>query len=102
MDEKYLSGIGAGLILASFAIIVSFFIVTGVETKAAEENQTITFQQLSELKDNTPSKLKNNTVVQEFRNFVGETVEELKDRVILENTTLHSKLKNFTSINGTQ
>ena len=102
MNEKYISGIGAGLILISFGVIVSFFVATGVETKAAEENQTINFQQLSEFKDNTPEKLKNTTVIQEFRKFVGNTVEDLKDKVILENTTLHSELKNATFSNGTR
>jgi len=38
--------------------------------------------------------------VQEFRHFVGKTVEDLKEKVILENTTLHSELKNATSVNG--
>jgi len=99
MNEKYLSGIGAGLILVSFGVILSFFIVTGVETKAAEENQTINFEQFSELNVNTPAKLKNITIVQEFRKFIGETVEDLKDRVVLENTTLHSELKNATNSN---
>lgn len=102
MNEKHLSGIGAGIILVSFAIIVSFFIVTGVETKAAEENQTISFQQLSELNVNTPEKLKNITAVQEFRKFVGNSVEELKDRVVLENTTLHSELKNATNVTNSE
>jgi len=46
MNDKYLSGIGAGLILISFGVIVSFFVATGVESKAAEENQTISFEQL--------------------------------------------------------
>ena len=101
MNEKYLSGIGAGLILASFGVILSFFVITGVETKAAEENQTINFQQLSELNVNTPEKLKNITVVQEFRKFVGNTIEDLKNKVILENTTLYSELKNATHVNGT-
>ena len=100
MNEKYLSGIGAGLILVSFGVILSFFIVTGVETKAAEENQTINFQQLAELNVNTPAKLKNITVVQEFRKFVGDTVEDLKDSIVLENTTLHSELKNTTNVTG--
>lgn len=101
MNEKYLSGIGAGLILVSFGVIVSFFVITGVETKAAEENQTINFQQLGELTENTPSKLKNTTVVQEFRKFVGDTVEDLKNKVAIENTTLHTELKNTTNTNGT-
>ena len=101
MNEKYLSGIGAGLILVSFGVILSFFIITGVETKAAEENQTINFQQLSELNVNTPEKLKNTPVVQEFRKFVGNTIEDLKNKINLENTTLHSELKNVTHVSGT-
>jgi len=101
MNDKYLASIGAGLILVSFGVIISFFIVTGVETKAAEENQTINFQQFSELNVNTPAKLKNITVVQEFRKFVGDTIEDLKNKVVLENTTLHSELKNATYVDGT-
>jgi hypothetical protein len=102
MNEKYLSGIGAGLILVSFGVIISFFVVTGVETKAAEENKTINFQQLGEFTENTPTKLKNSTVVQEFRKFIGNTVDELKDKVILKNSTLYFELKNATSVNGTK
>lgn len=100
MNEKYLSGFGAGLILISFGIIVSFFVATGVETKAAEENQTISFEQLRELPQYTHETLKNNPVTQEFRKFVGNTVEQLKNKVFLENSTLHSELKNSTVING--
>lgn len=102
MNEKYLSGIGAGLILISFGVILSFFVITGVETKAAEKNQTISFEQLGEFTENTPSKLKNTTAVQEFRKFVGDTVAELKEKVILENTTLFTELKNSSVVNGTQ
>jgi len=101
MDEKYLSGIGAGLILISFGIIVSFFVASGVETKAAEENQTIGFEQLGELPQNSHEKLRNNPTAQEFRKFVGNTVEELKVKVLLENSTLYFELKNSTVINKT-
>lgn len=101
MNDKYLSGIGAGLILISFGVIVSFFVATGVESKAAEENQTISFEQLGEIIQSPHKTLKNNPTTQEFRNFVGDTVDELKDTVILENSTLHFKLKNSTVFNGT-
>jgi len=100
MNEKYLSGIGAGLILISFGIIVSFFVATGVETKAAEENQTISFEQLGELVQNPHKTLKKNPTTQEFRKFVGDTVDELKTTIVLENSTLHFALKNSTVING--
>ena len=101
MNDKYLSSIGAGLILISFGVIVSFFVATGVESKAAEENQTISFEQLGEIIQSPHKTLKNNPTTQEFRNFVGDTVDELKDTVILENSTLHFKLKNSTVFNET-
>ena len=101
MNEKYLSGFGAGLILISFGVIVSFFVATGVETKAAEENQTISFEQLGEIVQSPHKTLKNNPTTQEFRKFIGNTVEELKNKVILENGTLHLQLKNSKVINGT-
>ncbi len=100
MNDKYLSGIGAGLILISFGIIVSFFVATGVETKAADENQTISFEQLGEISQYTHDQLRNNPTAQEFRRFVGDTIEELKDKVILDNSTLYSEIKNSTVFNG--
>ena len=101
MNEKYISGLGAGLILISFGVIVSFFIASGVEKKAAEENATITFEQFGELSHNTSGKLKKSHVSQEFRKFIGDTLEDLKNKVIVENSTLHFELKNTTSVNGT-
>ena len=101
MNEKYLSAFGAGLLLISFGIIVSFFVVTGVESKAAEENQTISFEQLGELPQNSHEKLRNNPASQEIRKFVGDTIEELKGKVLLDNSTLYFELKNSTAINGT-
>lgn len=102
MNEKYLSGVGAGLILISFGIIVSYLVASGVESKAMEENQTISFEQLSDFPQDTHGKLKNNPATQEFRKFVGDTVEELKGKVILENSSLHSEIKNSTIANGTE
>ena len=101
MKENIISAFGAGLILISFGVIVSFFFASGVEKKAAEENATITFEQFGELSQNTSGKLKTSHVAQEFRKFVGDTVEDLKNKVIIENSTLHSELKNTTSVNGT-
>src|SRR3989304_1637881 len=96
-----LPGLYPALILISFGVIVSFFIASGVEKKAAEENVTITFEQFGELSQNTSGKLKNSHVAQEFRKFVGDTMIDLKNKVIVENSTLHSELKNATSVNGT-
>ena len=101
MNEKYISGVGAGLILISFGIIVSFLVASSVENKAMENNQTISFEQLGDF-EKSHENLKNNPSSQEFRRFVGNTVDELKDRVILLNSTLHSQIKNSTIVNGTE
>ncbi len=101
MNEKYLSGFGAGLILISFGIIVSFLVATGVENEAMERNQTISFEQLGNFHETTHDTIKNSPTSQEFRKFVGDTVDELKNKVILENSTLHSEIKNSTTINET-
>ena len=101
MNEKYISGLGAGLILISFSVILSFIIVSGIEKKASQENTTISFEQLYELNENMPEKIKNTTAVQTFRKFIGNTVEDLKDNVVVENYTLHFALKNVTNTNGT-
>ena len=100
MNEKYLAGFGAGLLLISFGIIVSFLVASGVESKAMEENQTIGFEQLGELR-NTHGKLRNYPATEEFRNFVGKTVDEIKESVVIENSTLYIVQKNSTVVNGT-
>jgi len=81
MNEKYLSGIGGGLILISFGIIISYFVATGIETKTAEENQTISFEQFGELSQYSHEKLKNNPTSQEFRRFVGNSIENKRSKV---------------------
>ena len=101
MRDNFTLAVAATVSILSFGVIVSFFIASGVEKKAAEENATITFEQFGELSQNTSGKLKNSYVAQEFRKFVGDTVEDLKNKVIVENGTLHSELKNTTSVNGT-
>ena len=101
MDEKYLSGLGAGLILISFGVIISFIAVSGIEQKAAKENTTISFEQLGEFAENTPQKLKNTTVIQNFKDFVGDTIEDIQEKVIIENNTLNFNSKNTTSTNST-
>ncbi len=102
MNEKYISGFGAGLILISFGVIISYFVASGVENQAAENNQTISFEQLENLHENSYDTVKNSPTSQEFRKFVGDTVEELKDKVVLKNSTLHSELKNSTVVNETE
>lgn len=102
MNEKYISGFGAGLILISFGVIISYLVASGVENRAMETNQTINFEQLEDIHENSYGKLKNSTTAQEFRKFVGETVEEIKEKVALTNSTLYTELKNSNVTNGTK
>jgi len=51
MREIHLAGIGGGLILASFAIIVSFFVFQGVEEQVIVENGAPGFSQLAAIRD---------------------------------------------------
>ena len=81
MKEKYLAGIGGGLILASFAIIVSFFIFQGVEEQVIVENGAPGFSQLAAIRDGAKNTLKNNSVVEEFKELVGKVSNQVKEKI---------------------
>ena len=71
MNEKYLTGIGGGIILASFAIIVSFFVFQGVEEQVVVENGAPGFSQLAAIRDEVKDTLENN-IVEEFKEISGK------------------------------
>jgi len=81
MKEKYLAGIGGGLILASFAIIVSFFIFQGVEEQVIVENGAPGFSQLAAIRDVAKNTLQNNSVVEEFKELVGKVSNQVKEKI---------------------
>ena len=81
MKEKYLAGIGGGLILASFAIIVSFFIFQGVEEQVIVENGAPGFSQLAAIRDGAKNTLQNNSVVEEFKELVGNVSDQVKEKI---------------------
>ena len=81
MKEKYLTGIGGGLILASFAIIVSFFVFQGVEEQVVVENGAPGFSQLAAIKDGAKDTIKNHTVVEEFKELVGNISDQVKEKI---------------------
>ena len=80
MKEMHLAGIGGGLILASFAIIVSFFVFQGVEEQVVIENGAPGFSQLAAIRDGAKNTLKNNTVVEEFKELVGNVTDEVQEK----------------------
>jgi hypothetical protein len=81
MKEKYLAGIGGGLILASFAIIVSFFVFQGVEEQVIVENGAPGFSQLAAIRDGAKNTLQNNSVVEEFKELVGNLSNQVKEKI---------------------
>ncbi len=81
MKEKYLAGVGGGLILASFAIIVSFFVFQGVEEQVVIENGAPGFSQLAAIRDGAKNTLQNNSVVEEFKELVGNLSNQVKEKI---------------------
>jgi len=81
MREIHLAGIGGGLILASFAIIVTFFVFQGVEEQVVIENGAPGFSQLAAIRDGAKNSLQNNSVVEEFKELVGNVTEQVKEKI---------------------
>ncbi len=81
MNEKHIAGVGGGLILASFAIIVSFFVFQGVEEQVVVENGIPGFSQLAAIRDGAKKSLQNNTVIEEFKELVGNVSEQVKEKI---------------------
>jgi len=81
MNEKHIAGVGGGLILASFAIIVTFFVFQGVEEQVVVENGAPGFSQLAAIRDGAKNSLQNNSVVEEFKELVGNVSEQVKEKI---------------------
>ena len=81
MDEKYLLSLGAGLILASFVIILSFGIAASVEDDVSIQNDTLGFEQLREIHSETKEKLQNNTVIENFTQNVRKGIDNLNEQL---------------------
>jgi len=81
MQEKYLLSIGAGLILISFGIILTFGIAASVEDEVTIQNETIGFEQLREMHLEAKEKLQNNTMIENFSQSVREGLYQIKDGI---------------------
>ncbi len=71
MVQIYLAGLGGGLFLALFAIIVSFFVFQGLEEQVVVENGLPGFSQLAVIRDGVKDTLENN-IVEEFKEISGK------------------------------
>ncbi len=71
MEQVHLAGLGGGLFLALFAIIVSFFVFQGFDEEAVVENGFPGFSQLAAIRDEVKDTLENN-IVEEFKEISGK------------------------------
>ncbi len=83
MNDKILAGIGGGLILTSFLIIVLFFVAEGVDEKYIVQNGTPGFSQLQTIRDDAKDSLKNSTILENFRQLLGNVTYEMKDKITM-------------------
>ena len=81
MNDKHLAGVGGGVILASFAIIVSFFVFQGVEEQVVIQNGAPGFSQLAAIRDEGKDTIDNNTVVEEFKELVGNLSNQVIEKI---------------------
>ncbi len=81
MNEKILAGIGGGLILTSFLIIVLFFVAEGVDEKYIVQNGTPGFSQLQTIRDDAKDTLRNSTIIENFKQILGNVTYEMKDKI---------------------
>jgi len=83
MNEKILAGIGGGLILTSFLIIVLFFVAEGVDDKYIVQNGTPGFSQLQTIRDDAKQTIQNSTIIENFIQFAGNVTYEMKDKITM-------------------
>ena len=81
MNEKILAGIGGGLILTSFLIIVLFFVAEGVDDKYIIRNGTPGFSQLQTIRDDAKESIQNSTILENFKQVAGNVTYEMKEKI---------------------
>jgi len=81
MNEKILAGIGGGLILTSFLIIVLFFVAEGVDDKYIVQNGTPGFSQLQTIRDDARETIQNSTILENFKQIAGNVTYEMKEKI---------------------
>ncbi len=83
MNDKVLAGIGGGLIFTSFLIIVLFFVAEGVDEKYIVQNGTPGFSQLQTIRDDAKETIRNNTIIENFKQFAGNVTYAMKDKITM-------------------
>ena len=83
MNQNYLLFAVVGFIVSIFGIIVYFALDSQSEGKIQEEVLNLT--RLTELNSNANEKIKNSTVVRDFKQFVQQHSDYIKESIIVTN-----------------
>jgi len=84
MHEKYLAGLGGGLIIISFGIIFSSVLFEGIDKEMTVQNETLGFAQLQEIGDIIKEKLVDSAAVDEFRELLGNLIDQMKEKITID------------------
>ncbi len=86
MNEKYFLFTVAGFIISIFGIIIYFAVESQLEGKINDE--FIDFKTINKLNSDTKEIITNSTVMRDFKQFIQESSEEIKEKINPKNNTL--------------
>ncbi len=81
MRDKHIAGLGGGLILMSFMIIILSPFYDDIQDEVFVEGKTPGFTQLAEIRDEARGQIQNNTALDEFQEFVGNVTGEMRENI---------------------
>jgi len=91
MNEKYFLFGVAGFIISIFGIIIYFAVESQLEGKINDE--FIDFENINKLNSDAKEIITNSTVMRDFKQFIQESSEEIKEKINPKNNTLPQKTK---------
>jgi len=86
MNEKYFLFTVAGFIISIFGIIIYFAVESQLEGKINDE--FIDFETINKLNSDAKEIITNFTVMRDFKQFIQESSEEIKEKINPKNNTL--------------
>ena len=86
MNEKYFLFTVAGFIISIFGIIIYFAVESQLEGKINDE--FFDFETINKLNSDTKEIITNFTVMRDFKQFIQESSEEIKEKINPKNNTL--------------
>jgi len=79
MNEKYFLFIVAGFIISTFGIIFYFVLESQSEVTITEE--MFDLKNIHKLNSETKEKIANSTVMRDFKQFIQQSTQEIKEKI---------------------